>query len=521
MLAWSDLIELANCKLRERSLGAEYHERLQFELTEIEKQGAGRYWLDLVNNNKRFDKNPKYLLLPWLLGLTIGPADVDPIKARPTPVLNTVKASKVSAYLEKYSQIPLDFIKDHDMPDIDIDCLPSARDPIKLHAMATYGQGFDDGYGPVCSVGTWQTYKFKSGIIDACDALGTVDKKVAQLLTANLPEEVDDLKEYGEAVCKGKFNGDDCGQRHALSRCPRCGSPDTDGRTLGQLLDEYEELREFEAQHKDIIAYAVRLVGRIRNMGMHAGALIISNNTLYGNVPLAKSSKKGYWVSMWSEGRNTQLSKLGYVKFDLLGLKTLQYIFECCELIYSNRNIKFGSETTGHLAMDGWDDIDPELGTAGHFFDNNGEKHFVYLNDPDAIEYANDIKVDAIFQFDTDLAKSILANGVKSFNDLLLYNAMGHPGPMQCVRSDSKINTIAGKVPINELCGQEIMYAAQNGVKFTSNYEVFGPTEKDTLSLELDDGVVHNVSADHQFYTKRGYVRAEELNDNDEILYFG
>ncbi len=91
-------------------------------------------------------------------------------------------------------------------------------------------------------------------------------------------------------------------------------------------MQEYEELRNFATLHKEVIDYAVKLVGRVRNMGMHAGALIIADRSLYGNIPMAKSSSKGYWVSMWTEGRNAQLSKFGYNKWDILGLKTLKYI---------------------------------------------------------------------------------------------------------------------------------------------------------------------------------------------------
>lgn len=84
-------------------------------------------------------------------------------------------------------------------------------------------------------------------------------------------------------------------------------------------------------------------------------------------------------------------------------------------------------------AMEGWDDIDPENDIAGHFYDSDGNKHYIRLNDPQSLKLANDMYTDGIFQFDTDLAKSILSNGVRNFEDLMLFNAMGHPGPMQSI----------------------------------------------------------------------------------------
>jgi DNA polymerase III alpha subunit len=142
---------------------------------------------------------------------------------------------------------------------------------------------------------------------------------------------------------------------------------------------------------------------------------------------MSKSGKKSYWVSLWSEGRNTQLSKFGFIKWDILGLKTLKYIFDCCTLIQENRGISFGER------MSGWDDIDPLQNRAGHFFDQHGNKHYVELNDPAVLELANAQKTDGIFQFDTDLAKSILSHKVRNFEDLMLLNAMGHPGPMASI----------------------------------------------------------------------------------------
>jgi hypothetical protein len=429
MKSWIEIKELAKNKLASLSLNNAYQERLQFELKEIDKQGAGTKWTNFFSDGKKFDSNPNSLVFPWLLGMV----EEDPIANRTQPVLNTVRASKIKEFKAEHGSIPSDIIKDSDMPDIDLDCLPEARDPIKEHAAKKYGMGINDGYGPVCSVGTWQTYKFKNAIIDACSGTGLVERHEAYELTTNLPDDVDQLKDGGKATCKNRIKdqqtGEDreCGHKHAKAICPECDSPNTDSPTIGQLLKEHEQLAAFAAKHKEVVSYAVKLVGRVRNMGMHAGALIIADRSLYGNIPMAKSSSKGYWVSMWTEGRNTQLSKFGYNKWDILGLKTLKYIFECCKLIEMNRGISFGKNMTG------WDFNDPLAGIAGWYLDGKGEKQDILLNDEHVLALANNQQTDGIFQFDTDLAKSILANGVRNFEDLMLFNAMGHPGPMASI----------------------------------------------------------------------------------------
>jgi DNA polymerase III alpha subunit len=424
---WDTIVETATERLAGLDLPEEYSNRLKFELQEIDKQGANQRWVNYLHDGKKFDSNPNKLILPWLLGMV----EEDPIAGREEPMLNTVRASILKEFKAEHGHIPSDIIKDSDMPDIDLDCLPEARDPIKEYAAKKYGMGITDGYGPVCSVGTWQTYKFKNAVIDACAGTGLVERHEAYELTTSLPDDVDQLKDGGKAACKGRIteNGEDreCGFVHGKAKCPNCDSTDTDGPTIGQLLDEHEQLAAFASRHKEVVSYAVKLVGRVRNMGMHAGALIIADRSLYGNIPMARSSSKGYWVSMWTEGRNTQLSKFGYNKWDILGLKTLKYIFECCKLIEQNRGISFGKN------MEGWDFNDPLKGTAGWYLDGEGNKCNIDINDPYALRLANEQKTDGVFQFDTDLAKSILSNGVRNFEDLMLFNAMGHPGPMASI----------------------------------------------------------------------------------------
>ena len=431
-MEWGDVVEKARTAVQSRDLAAPYHDRLKFEIAEVEKQGAETIWVNRLRDGKRFSSNPNNLVLPWLLGM-VG---TDPISERKTPALNTARAAKVLAFKETNGYVPHDLVKDLDSPDIDLDCLPSARDPIKQFAIETYGQDFNDGYGSVCSVGTWTTYKFKSAIQDAAVALGIMDLYAIQEYTTRLPEDVDELREGGRAPCKNRLIKEmpdgtreekECGCVHASTVCPNCQSEDTDGPTIGKLLVEQPLLQELATKHPQIVEVGINLIGRVRSMGMHAGAIIITDRPLYGNVPMARSGRNGYWVSMWTEGRNTQLSKFGYIKWDILGLKTLGYIFNCCKMIEENRGISFGHN------MSGWDDIDPTQRRAGHFFDHKGNKHYISLDDPVALGLANQQKTDGVFQFDTDLAKSILAYQSTCFEDLMLFNAMGHPGPMASI----------------------------------------------------------------------------------------
>lgn len=417
---WELLKKAAYGALKKKGLNGVYLKRLEFELKEIEQQGANRYWTDTLNHNKKFNHNKNGLLLPWLLRRLTDEADKDPIADIEHPTLST-NYKKVKKYIDENGKLPADIHQDDDKPDIDIDCLPYARDYIKNYAAETYGED------KVASVGTWSTYLFKQAIQDVAGALG-LKKERAIALTRELPEIVNDMKDGGYGKCKS------CGTMHMDVMCPKkgCKSKDTETPTLGALIAEFKEIQDYidedsgcEGVTNDhVIKTAARLVGKIRSMGKHAGAIIIADRPLLGNIPMAFDKKSGQWSSMWTEGRSTQLSKFGYNKWDMLGLRNLQYVHECCKMIEANYGISFGER------MKGWHEyVDPEIDQAGVYW-KDGKKHKISLNDKKALSLANDCKTDAVFQFDTDLAKRILSNGVRSFHDLMIFNAMGHPGPM-------------------------------------------------------------------------------------------
>jgi DNA polymerase III alpha subunit len=383
-LEWLELKEQAVATAERRQLGDAYMHRLKFEIKEIEKQGANAYWANIYNEHAAYDTNDNGLVFPWLLGLT----PIDPLEAEHEIILST------------------------DLPDIDVDCLPEARDKIKAYAAEKYGAEY------VCSVGTWLTFKFKSALQSAARGLGA-DVKDAMIVTKALPDDADNLKDDGYSKCIA------CGTRHNSGICPKCSSADTDGVTIGQLLDEYSILKEYRESNPEVVDMAVKMVGKIRAMGKHAGGVIITNRQLMGNIPMGISKGtdgEAQWTSMWTEGRNTQLSKFGYVKWDLLGLKTLQYIHDACNLIRKTRGYEFNAIP--------WRDNDPEDDCVGWYLDDKSTKHKVSMSDEAVFKMINDLRVETVFQFETDVQRGVLSNGVIDYYDLQVFNAMGHPGPM-------------------------------------------------------------------------------------------
>jgi hypothetical protein len=120
---------------------------------------------------------------------------------------------------------------------------------------------------------------------------------------------------------------------------------------------------------------------------------------------------------------------------------------------------------------------------------------------------------------------SILANGVRSFYDLMLLNAMGHPGPMQCCWSHSKILTERGLIEIKDL-EQDRMPAItcldnKGQVKQTTKYTVVSSGHKPLLKIKLKDGREIYVTKEHKILTKdQGYVEAANLRAGQNIRVY-
>lgn len=354
---FKEIKKIAISSLKQKGLSSkkEYLLRLNFEFNEIDKQGAGGYWVRAINNKETWDHNKNGLLLPFLLDLTV----TDPIE------------SSIKHNIEYHP----------DFPDIDIDFLPHARDPVKLYAKDKYGND------KVCSVGIWIRYSPKLALQDVAVALGKDRNSVIQI-TKDLPEEFDKMS-YEQAII------------------------------------EYPQFAQFAEENHDICVLAYKMVGKIKTQGKHAGGLVISNIPIKDFVPLTLCGEDGgkQWTSAWTEGMaDTQLSKFGLVKFDILGLLNLSYIWNCCKLIQKLHGISII-----------WEDPDPRIDHAGWIIKGDA-KISIKLNDDKALKMADRLALDSIFQFDTDFARSIVEKGgVKSFMDLAIYTSLGRPGPLPMI----------------------------------------------------------------------------------------
>jgi DNA polymerase-3 subunit alpha len=147
--------------------------------------------------------------------------------------------------------------------------------------------------------------------------------------------------------------------------------------------------------------YAKKLEGNVRNTGVHACAVIIGRDDLREYIPICISKDKETGEDIWvSQYEGSHIEKVGMLKMDFLGLKTLSIIKDALD------NIK----KTKHIVLD----IDT-----------------IPLDDPATYELFSRGDTIATFQFESDgMRKWLKELKPNRLEDLIAMNALYRPGPM-------------------------------------------------------------------------------------------
>ena len=94
--------------------------------------------------------------------------------------------------------------------------------------------------------------------------------------------------------------------------------------TFEEIMEYSESLQKFLNKYPHIKTHVEALYGQVRSTSRHAGGVVIGED-LDKHMPLINSG--GVLQTPWSEGQNVRhLEPLGFIKFDLLGLSTLEMI---------------------------------------------------------------------------------------------------------------------------------------------------------------------------------------------------
>ncbi len=174
--------------------------------------------------------------------------------------------------------------------------------------------------------------------------------------------------------------------------------------TLDKAYQDVPELRELvdkDPQTGRLWNIAQRLEGTIRNCGIHAAGVVISDQPLTDHVALFKAAGDDSGIATQVDMKS--LEEVGLLKMDFLGLKTLTVIHDTVRMIRENHGV----------------DID---------IDN------IETSDKKTYELLRSGKTTGIFQLESsgmrDLARRI---GLENLEEICALVALFRPGPMQFI----------------------------------------------------------------------------------------
>ncbi len=358
--------------------GKVYAERMNHELGVINQMGFPGYFLivaDFINYAKRS-------------GIPVGPG-------------RGSSAGSLVAYgmnITNIDPVEFDIIFERflnperlSMPDIDVDFCMRGREQVIRYVADRYdeaspsketGEGLHDGM-KVAQIVTFGTLQAKAAIRDVGRVLGMA---------------------YGDVDRIAKL------------------VPDQLGITLEQAVNQSPELRariEADGQVSQLLETARKLEGLTRHASKHAAGVVIGTKPLIEMIPLYRDAKSGDVMSQYNMNC---VEKVGLIKFDFLGLKTLTLMADAEALICK----KPGFEDFGLDSIPIDDELTYDLLCRG---DTEG-----------------------VFQVESSgMTDLVVKTRPREFREIIQLVALYRPGPLQSGMVDDFIERKKGLVKIEAL----------------------------------------------------------------------
>jgi len=340
-----------------------YDERLSTELNVINTMGFAGYFL-IVADFTRWARNNDVPVGPGrgsgpgsLVAFALNITDLDPLEHELLfeRFLNPERVS---------------------MPDFDIDFCVEGRDRVIDYVMRTHG------HESVSQIITYGTMAARAVLRDVGRVLG-MSYGLVDKLAKLIPFEI--------------------------------------GMTLDKAMEQEELLRERyeeEEEVRTLIDLALKLEGITRNVGKHAGGVVIAPEKLSEFTPLyCEPNETEHLVTQFDKD---DVEAVGLVKFDFLGLRTLTIID------WAVKNI---------FAMQA---------------ENKLDIHLIPTNDELTYQLLKSCKTTAVFQLESrgmkDLIKRLQPD---CFEDIVALVALFRPGPLQSGMVDDFINRKHGRAKVN------------------------------------------------------------------------
>jgi DNA polymerase-3 subunit alpha len=339
-----------------------YLERLEFEIVTILKMGFPGYFL-IVADFINWAKNNGCPVGPGrgsgagsLVAYALKITDLDPLQYNLLfeRFLNPERVS---------------------MPDFDIDFCQANRDRVIDYVKDKYGR---EAVGQIVTFGTMAA---KAALRDIGRVLGMG---------------------YGHVDSIAKLIPAPPGKTVTLAKVP--AEPDPGIIYARKEAPELELREAAEEEVAELLALATRVEGIVRNIGMHAGGVLIAPGKITDFCPLYQQPGSDSAVSQFDKD---DVEAIGLVKFDFLGLATLTIL---------------------ELAKD--------FIVARHPGRTDFNWESVPLDDPKVYKLFSDGLTESVFQFESRGMQAMLKEAKPTrLEDLIALNAMFRPGPMENIPS--------------------------------------------------------------------------------------
>ncbi|HZF71172.1 DNA polymerase III subunit alpha [Sulfuricurvum sp.] len=349
----------------------EYRDRLEFEMQVINQMKFPGYMLivwDFVREAKR-------------MGIAVGPGRGS---AAGSLVAYSLEITDIDPM--KYDLLFERFLNPErvSMPDIDMDFMQARRGEIIDYVVRKYGRE------QVAQIITFGSLLAKGVIRDVARVL-EMPLSQADMMAKLIPDELG-------ITLNGKTKGGEF-KPGAFQKEPKI-----------------QELIESDTQAARVWEFSKKLEGLKRNAGMHAAGVVISNEPLWKKTPIYKPSGEETFVTQYSLN---YLEDIDLIKFDFLGLKTLDVIDNAIKLIKKRYDVDVN-----------W-----------HKIDENDPKVYEIIQSGDTI---------GMFQIESSGMQDLNRRLKPSlFEDLIAVLALYRPGPMESGMLDDFIERKHGRQAIS------------------------------------------------------------------------
>ncbi len=367
-------------------------DRLDFELKTISRMGFPDYFLIVQD----------YIAAARAQGISVGPGRGSAAGSAVAYCLGITNLDPI-----KYDLLFERFLNPErvSMPDIDVDFDDDGRYRVIQYVQDRYGVDH------VSHVITFGTMAAKGAIKDVA-RISRLPLDESNRLTKMIPDKPITVTETSEVELKEGEEPDEGdkvvekdGKRFKIVKKDVEKKPNLKNcvKYIPELKNELENGSELV---REVLKYALQLEGCIRQIGIHACAMIIGRGNLTDYIPITLGEDKATGQKVWvSQYEGSFIEDVGMLKMDFLGLRTLSIIKICLAEVKK----RFGI------------DIDIEK---------------IPIDDPKAYEIYSNGDTKSVFQFESPgMMEWLQKLHPERFEDLIAMNALYRPGPMDYIPS--------------------------------------------------------------------------------------